>query len=132
MHLLPIPLGVLALVLLAQGALLRYRPLALVGLVLLGGAAFVVVPLVQTWLMGRVGPQAAGLAASVNISVAGMAGALGAGLGGTVLSAGLGPVWISPIAAVPVLAATAAAIALRRQTKRPPVGATQTEPAAVR
>jgi DHA1 family inner membrane transport protein len=116
-RLLPVPVGVLALVLLVQGALLRYRPLALVDLVLLGGAAFVVVPLVQTWLMGRVGSEAAGLAASVNISVAGMAGALGAGLGGAVLSAGLGLVWISPVAAVPVLAATAVAVGLRRQAR---------------
>ncbi|HET9517416.1 MAG TPA: MFS transporter [Actinoplanes sp.] len=113
-RLLPVPVGVLALVLLAQGVLLRYRPLALAGLVLLGGAAFVVVPLVQTWLMGRVGPQAAGLVAAVNISVAGIAGALGAGLGGAVLAAGLHLVWIGPVAAILVLAAVVAAVGLRR------------------
>jgi DHA1 family inner membrane transport protein len=122
-RLLPVPVGVLALVLLVQGALLRYQPLALAGLVLLGGAAFVVVPLVQTWLMGRVGPESAGLAAAVNISVAGVAGALGAALGGAVLSAGLGLIWISPVAAVPVLAATAVAVGIRRRPE--PVGAAE-------
>jgi MFS transporter, DHA1 family, inner membrane transport protein len=114
-RLLPIPVGALALVLLAQGALLRYRPAAVVGVVLLGVASFAVVPLVQTWLMGRVGPHAAGLVASVNISVAGAAGALGAGLGGVVLATGPGLAWLSPIAAVPVLAATAVALAVRRR-----------------
>jgi len=114
-RLLPAPIGVLALVLLAQPALLHYQPLALAGLVLLGGAAFIVVPLVQTWLMGAVGPQAAGLVASVNISVAGIAGALGAGLGGAVLAAGLDLTWIGPVAAVPVLAAAVVALRLRRQ-----------------
>lgn len=115
---LPIAVGAVALVLLAQGVLLRFQPSALIGLVLLGGAAFVVVPLVQTWLMGRVGADAAGLVASVNISVAGLAGALGAGLGAAVLSVGAGLAWISPIAAVPVLAATVAAVALRKRSAR--------------
>jgi DHA1 family inner membrane transport protein len=124
-RLLPVPVGVLALVLLVQGVLLRYQPLALAGLVLLGGAAFVVVPLVQTWLMGRVGPQAAGLVASVNISVAGVAGALGAGLGGAVLSAGLDLVWLSPVAALPVVAAAVVAVGLRRRWVPEPVIATE-------
>ena len=84
-----------------------------------------IVPLVQTWLMGTAGPRSAGLVASVNISVAGLAGALGAGLGGAVLS-GPGLAWISPIAAVPVLAATAVALALRNRTDARPAG---TEPA---
>jgi MFS transporter, DHA1 family, inner membrane transport protein len=126
-RLLPAPVAVLALVLLTQGALLRCRPLALASLVLLGGTAFVIVPLVQTWLMGRAGPETAGLAASVNISVAGLAGALGAGLGGAVLSAGLGLAWIPPIAASPVLAATAVAASLRRQATRTPSSDTETE-----
>ena len=90
-----------------------------------------VVPLVQTWLMGRVGPQAAGLVASVNISVAGIAGAFGAGLGGAVLAAGLDLGWIGPVAAVPVLAATAVALGLRRQPAPEPVSAAQGHRAAV-
>ena len=57
---------------------------------MLGATAFVVAPLLQTWLMSEAGPAAAGLVAAVNISVFGLAGALGAGLGGAVLAAGLG------------------------------------------
>ena len=75
---LPVPLAVLALVLLGQGVLLGYQAAALIGLVVLGAANFVVVPLLQTWLMAQVGQAAAGLVAAVNISVAGVAGALGA------------------------------------------------------
>jgi DHA1 family inner membrane transport protein len=64
-----------------------------------------------------VGPQAAGLVASVNISVAGAAGALGAVLGGAVLAVGLGLTWISPVASVPVLAATGVAVRLRSRAR---------------
>ena len=112
---LPVPLAVLAVVLLGQGVLLRNQATALVGLVLLGVATFVVVPLLQTWLMTQVGQAAAGLVAAVNISVAGVAGALGAGLGGAVLAVGLGLVAIGPIAALPVLGGLGAAFALRRR-----------------
>jgi DHA1 family inner membrane transport protein len=110
---LPVPLAVLAVVLSAQPVLLRIPATALVGLVVLGAATFVVVPLLQTWLMAQVGQAAAGLVAAVNISVAGVAGALGAGLGGAVLAVGLGLVAIGPVAALPVLGALAAAFALR-------------------
>lgn len=127
-RLLPAPVAALALVLVAQGLLLRHRPLAVAGVVLLGVAAFVVVPLVQTWLMSRVGPQAAGLVASVNISVAGAAGALGAGLGGVVLATGLGLAWISPIAAVPVVAAVAVALGIRRRVSNPRETAATSDP----
>ncbi len=118
LRVLPVPLAVLTLVLAAQGLLLRYPPAALVGLVLLGAAAFVVVPLLQTWLMEQVGRTAAGLVAAVNISVAGVAGALGAGLGGAVLAAGLGLVAIGPIAALPALGATVTALGLRSRPTR--------------
>jgi DHA1 family inner membrane transport protein len=110
---LPVPLAVLAVVLSAQPVLLRIPATALVGLVVLGAATFVVVPLLQTWLMAQVGQAAAGLVAAVNISVAGVAGALGAGLGGAVLAVGLGLVAIGPVAALPVLGALGAAFALR-------------------
>ncbi len=118
LRVLPVPLAVLTLVLATQGLLLRFPPAALVGLVLLGAAAFVVVPLLQTWLMEQVGRAAAGLVAAVNIAVAGAAGALGAGLGGAVLAAGLGLVAIGPIAALPALGATVAALGLRSRPAR--------------
>jgi DHA1 family inner membrane transport protein len=116
-RLLPAPVAALSAILLAQVVLLPHRPLALAGLVLLGIAAFMVVPLVQTWLMGAVGPEAAGLVAAVNISVAGAAGALGAALGGAV-SAGPGLAWVSPVAAVPVVIAVLLALGLRRRDDR--------------
>ncbi|MFY1576317.1 MFS transporter [Verrucosispora sp. WMMD703] len=111
---LPLAVGALTAILLVQPVLLPVAPLALAGLALLGAAAFLVVPLVQTWLMGQVDAATTGLVAAVNISVAGAAGALGAALGGTVLAVGLGPAWIGPVAAVSVLAATIVATRLPR------------------
>jgi DHA1 family inner membrane transport protein len=130
LRLLPVPVGVLALVLLGLGVLLRHPAPALAGVIVLGGAAFMIVPLVQTWLMGQVEPSAAGLAASINISVAGVAGALGAALGGAVLAAGLGPAWIGPFAAAPVLAATAVAADLRRRGTGRPAAMSSAAPTA--
>lgn len=117
---LPLAVAVLTAILLAQPLLLPVAPLALAGLALLGAAAFLVVPLVQTWLMGQVDPATTGLVAAVNISVAGAAGALGAALGGTVLAVGLGPAWIGPVAAVSVLAATIVATRLPRVASEGP------------
>ncbi|MEV4711719.1 MFS transporter [Micromonospora sp. NPDC049374] len=111
---LPLAVGTLTAILLVQPLLLPVAPLALAGLALLGAAAFLVVPLVQTWLMGQVDAATTGLVAAVNISVAGAAGALGAALGGTVLAVGLSPAWIGPVAAVSVLAATLVAARLSR------------------
>jgi DHA1 family inner membrane transport protein len=116
---LPVPLAVLAAVMVAQGATMRYPGPAVVSLFVMGVAAFVVVPLVQTWLMIHAGTSAAGLVASVNISVAGLAGALGAGLGAEVISAGPGLGLLGPVAAVPVLVATATALAIRSRRERP-------------
>jgi DHA1 family inner membrane transport protein len=110
---LPLPVAAVAVVLAALGVLLPYPVPAVAALVLLGAATFVVVPLVQTRLMGRVGAGAAGLVAAVNISVAGVAGALGAALGGAVLATGHGLAVIGPVAAVPVAAAALVAVAVR-------------------
>jgi DHA1 family inner membrane transport protein len=118
-RLLPAPLGALTVILLAQAVLLHNAVAAVVGLFLLGTAAFVIVPLVQTWLMGRVEVAGAGLAAAVNISVAGLAGAAGAGLGGAVLSAGWGLAAIGPVAAIPALLATAASLGVWRAGRQP-------------
>jgi DHA1 family inner membrane transport protein len=94
-------------------------------LALVGVSAFVVAPLLQTWLMGEAGPGAAGLAAAVNISVFGLAGALGAGLGGVLLDAGVGLDRLSLAAAVPVLAAALVAWSLSHwsSSRRPPAPA---------
>ncbi len=116
-RLLPAPLAALAVVLLVQGYALHHPVLAVLSLPLLGASAFVVAPLLQTWLMTEAGPAAAGLAAAVNISVFGLAGALGAGLGGVVISSGLGLDRVSLVAAVPVAGAVLVASALRHRTR---------------
>ncbi|MDG4797949.1 MFS transporter [Micromonospora sp. WMMD1082] len=118
---LPVAVAAVALILVLQPVLLPTPVLALAGLALLGAATFLVVPLVQTWLMGQVDTSATGLVAAVNISVAGAAGALGAALGGTILAVGLGPAWIGPVAAVSVLGATAVAAGIARasSSRRP-------------
>jgi DHA1 family inner membrane transport protein len=116
---LPVALAVLAGGLAVQGIALRHPASALAALAALGASAFVVVPLAQTWLMGRAGPAAATLTAAVNISVAGLAAALGAALGGGVLSAGYGLAAIGPVAAVPAALAVATALGLRERCPDP-------------
>jgi DHA1 family inner membrane transport protein len=131
---LPAPVAALAALLLLQGATMRNGATAVIGLFLMGASAFVVAPLLQTWLMGEAGPAAAGLAAAVNISVFGLAAALGAGLGGLVISTGLGLDRIGPVAALPVLASAAAAwaIAARARRRPAPAGALDAPPAPAR
>ncbi len=109
---LPGAVGALAVALTLQTFSVRSPVAAVAGLLVLGATAFVVVPLGQTWLMGEVGEAAAGVAASVNISAAGLAGAAGAALGAVVIG-GPGLVWIGPIAAVPVAVGVVAAWSLR-------------------
>lgn len=116
---LPLPLAALAVVLLLQGALMHNGAAAVISLLLMGASGSVVAPLLQTWLMGQAGPAAARLAAAVNIAVFGLAGALGAGLGGAVIAAGLSLDRVSPVSAVPALLAVGAALALRGLAQRP-------------
>jgi MFS transporter, DHA1 family, inner membrane transport protein len=118
LRVLPVPLGVLTLILAVQGGLMRTGFGAMVAVFVLGAAAFTVAPLLQTWLMGEAGPDAAGLAAALNISVFGLAGALGAALGGAVLSGGLGLGRLGPIAAIPLAGALGLALVLRRWRSR--------------
>jgi DHA1 family inner membrane transport protein len=116
-----LPIAVLGLgaVLLLQGPAL-HRPLwAVVSLVGLGLSAFALAPLLQTWLMAQAGPAAAALAAAVNISVFGLAGALGAGLGGLLLGQGTGLDRLGAVAAVPVLAAALLAVGVARTRPGP-------------
>jgi DHA1 family inner membrane transport protein len=117
---LPIAVGVLAVALAAQGLSVRLAVAAVAGLFILGAATFIVVPLIQTWLMTEVGDATAALAASVNISAAGLAGAAGSALGAVVI-AGPGLAWIGPVAAVPAAAAVLVALTLRPQTAPTPV-----------
>jgi len=118
----PVPVALLVLLLLLQGVALHSAGPAIVSLFALGAVGLAFAPLIQTYLMSQAGPGAGGLAASVNISAAGVAGALGALLGGGVIGSGLGLDRIGPAAAVPALVALAVAAAIR-------VGAT-TQPSA--
>jgi DHA1 family inner membrane transport protein len=119
----PVPVALLALLLLLQGIALHSGVLAIVNLFALGAIGLAFAPLIQTYLMSQAGPAAGGLAASVNISAAGVAGALGALLGGGVIASGLGLDRIGPAAAVPAFAALAVAVAIR-VSARPESGPT--------
>jgi DHA1 family inner membrane transport protein len=109
----PVPVALLVLLLLLQGIALHSGVLAIVNLFALGAVGLAFAPLIQTYLMSQVEPAAGGLAASVNISAAGVAGALGALLGGGVIASGLGLDRIGPAAAVPAFAALVIAVTIR-------------------
>ncbi|MGQ3055909.1 MAG: MFS transporter [Nevskia sp.] len=91
-------LAVLALIMLALPLLLGTQAGALIGLLVWGAAAFALVPPVQMRVM-QAAAAAPGLASSVNIGAFNLGNALGAAVGGAVISAGLG------YAAVPIAGA---------------------------
>jgi DHA1 family inner membrane transport protein len=82
-------LGTLALIMFALPWILHSRFGAAVGLLFWGAAAFAIVPPVQTRVM-RAAAEAPGLASSINIGAFNLGNALGAAVGGGVISAGLG------------------------------------------
>lgn len=67
-----------------------------IGLLMWGAAAFGLVPPLQTSVMQEA-HDAPGLASSVNIGAFNLGNALGAAVGGGVLSMGLGYTWIAPV-----------------------------------
>jgi len=95
-------LGVLALTMLLLPLLLTTHIGATVGLVIWGAAAFGIVPPVQMRVM-QAAAQAPGLASSVNVGAFNLGNAVGAALGGVVISQGLG------YSAVPLVGAALAA-----------------------
>ena len=95
-------LGVLALVMALLPLALQTPLGAGIGLVVWGAAAFGIVPPVQMRVM-QAAAQAPGLASSVNVGAFNLGNALGAALGGAVISLGLG------YAAVPLVGAALAA-----------------------
>lgn len=88
----------IAVLLAAFGTLAHARPTAVVGVFLLGMLPSVLVPLLQTRLMD-VAHEGQSLAAALNHSTLNIANALGAWLGGVVLSHGLGYEWPSRVGA---------------------------------
>lgn len=101
-------LGALALIMLALPFVLTSHVGAAIGLVVWGAAAFAIVPPVQMRVM-EAASDAPGLASSINVGAFNLGNALGAAVGGGVISLGLG------YQAVPVagglLAATGLALA---------------------
>lgn len=95
-------LAVLALTMLLLPLLLTTHIGATVGLVIWGAAAFGIVPPVQMRVM-QAAAQAPGLASSVNVGAFNLGNAVGAALGGVVISQGLG------YSAVPLVGAALAA-----------------------
>ncbi|GAB3121773.1 MFS transporter [Novispirillum itersonii] len=98
-------LGALALIMLAMPLVIG-NPAGAAGVLLLwGAAAFAIVPPVQMRVM-QVAADAPGLASSINIGAFNLGNAIGAAVGGAVISAGLG------YAAVPVAGGLLAASGL--------------------
>jgi DHA1 family inner membrane transport protein len=95
-------LAALALIMVALPLLLQTHVGAAIGLLVWGAAAFGIVPPVQMRVM-HAAAQAPGLASSVNVGAFNLGNALGAALGGLVISQGLG------YAAVPFVGAALAA-----------------------
>ena len=98
-------LGSIAVAMLLLPFLLPYKAGALLGLFLWGVATFAIVPPVQMRVM-QAATGAPGLASSVNVGAFNLGNALGAMVGGGVISAGLG------YPAVPVAGAMLAGLAL--------------------
>jgi MFS transporter, DHA1 family, inner membrane transport protein len=92
------------------GWLAHSKPGALLGVFAMGFSASILIPALQTRLMD-VAHEGQSLAASLNHSTLNMANALGAWLGGLVLSAGYGYEWPSRVGAALAVAGLALAIA---------------------
>jgi DHA1 family inner membrane transport protein len=82
-------LGALALIMLALPFVLSSHVGAAIGLVVWGAAAFAIVPPVQMRVM-QAASEAPGLASSINVGAFNLGNALGAAVGGAVISLGLG------------------------------------------
>jgi DHA1 family inner membrane transport protein len=102
-------LGFSAVVLFAFGMAVHTRPGAVTSVLLLGVMTSLLVPALQTRLMD-VAREGQSLAAALNHSTLNLANALGAWLGGVVLSAGLGYEWPSRIGGFLALAGLALAV----------------------
>ncbi len=87
-------LASLALIMLLLPLALGHAPGAAIGLLVWGAASFAVVPPVQLRVM-QAAAEAPGLASSVNIGAFNLGNALGAAVGGAVISLGLGYAWVS-------------------------------------
>ena len=99
----------LAVVLLAMGAALHHPVAAVVGVGLLGVAAFATVAPLQAWVLSKADGAGATLASSFNIAAFNLGNALGAWVGGAVIAHGPGLSAVTWTAATLPLAALAIA-----------------------
>ncbi|MBN9457864.1 MAG: MFS transporter [Bosea sp.] len=114
-------LVLMTLAMFASGFAFHSQAGAVVAAFMLGAAAFATVPPLQMWVLQQAGGAGQGLASSLNIAAFNLGNALGAWLGGLVITQGLGLGAIPPVAAlVPLVALGLAAFAvkLERRTVR--------------
>ncbi len=114
-------LVLMTLAMFASGFAFHSQAGAVVAAFVLGAAAFATVEPLQMWVLQQAGGAGQGLASSLNIAAFNLGNALGAWLGGLVITQGLGLGAIPPVAAlVPLVALGLAAFAvkLERRTVR--------------
>lgn len=109
-------LAALAVIMLALPWILASHVGAALGLLAWGAAAFAIVPPVQTRVM-QAAAEAPGLASSINIGAFNLGNALGAAIGGGVISLGLGYAAV-PIAGALLAAAGFALVEFARRQQR--------------
>ena len=110
-------LGALAVIMLLLPLALGSTVTAAMALLVWGAAAFAIVPPVQMRVM-QAAADAPGLASSINIGAFNLGNAIGAALGGAVISAGLGYAAI-PVAGGLVAAAGLGLVWLSRRSRQP-------------
>lgn len=112
----PALIGTIALMtvaMFASGFAFHSQTGAVIAAFVLGAAAFATVAPLQMWVLQQAGGAGQGLASSLNIAAFNLGNALGAWLGGLVISHGPGLGAIAPVAAlVPLAALGLAAVAL--------------------
>lgn len=114
-------LVLMTLAMFASGFAFHSQAGAVVAAFMLGAAAFATVAPLQMWVLQQAGGAGQGLASSLNIAAFNLGNALGAWLGGLVITQGLGLGAIPPVAALVPLAAlglAAFAVKLERRTVR--------------
>lgn len=114
-------IALLTLAMVAAGFAFHSQVGAIIAAFALGAAAFATVAPLQMWVLQQAGGAGQGLASSLNIAAFNLGNALGAWLGGAVITQGFGYGAIAPVAAVVPLAAlglAVLAVSLERRAAR--------------
>ena len=111
-------LALMTVAMFASGFAFHSQTGAVIAAFVLGAAAFATVAPLQMWVLQQAGGAGQGLASSLNIAAFNLGNALGAWLGGLVISHGPGLGAIAPVASlVPLAALGLAAVALTLDRK---------------